>query len=84
MKPAEKAYLDANDQVQSVEDLEEWAFAMVGLGELYEATQNPQQALLWYRQAKAGFTLLSDQQAEALTRRIERLKRTIANLLPPR
>lgn len=84
MKLAEKAYLNAIDQVQSVEDLEEWAFAMVGLGELYEATQNPQQALLWYRQAKAGFTLLSDQQAEALTRRIERLKRTIANLLPPR
>lgn len=81
MRPAEVAYGRAIDSVQSLEDLEEWSLTMFGLGELYEATQNPQQARLWYSQAKTGFILLDDQRAEVARRRIERLKKTTGNLL---
>jgi hypothetical protein len=75
MRSAEQAYLQAIEQVQSLEDLEEWSLATAGLGELYEASQDPQQAILWYRQARTGFTFLDDQRAIAANRSIERLKK---------
>nr|WP_290226758.1 hypothetical protein [Trichocoleus desertorum] len=81
VRPAESAYLGAIANIQYSEDLEEWALAMSGLGELYEATQNPQQALLWYSQAKIAFTLLEDQRAKAVDRRIQKLRKATDNLL---
>lgn len=76
MKPAERAYLSAISSVQSSEDLEEWSLALFGIGELYEASQDLQQALLWYSQARAGFITLDDKRAEILDRRIAKLKKT--------
>jgi hypothetical protein len=81
MRPAEQAYLQAIAQVQSVEDLEEWSLAMYGLGELYEATQDAPQAIIWYGQARAGFSLLDDQRKIVAERSIERLKK-LANAAP--
>jgi hypothetical protein len=78
MRPAEMAYLKAIDSIQSLADLEEWTLAMFGLGELYEATKNPQQALLWYTQARTGFLFLEDLRSEPLNRIIERVKKTMA------
>jgi len=75
MAPAENAYLRAIETVQSLEDLEEWSLTLYGLGELYEVTQNLQQALIFYSQAKAGFILLNDQRAEGLNRDIARLRK---------
>ncbi|PSB15842.1 hypothetical protein C7B65_23420 [Phormidesmis priestleyi ULC007] len=75
MNPAENAYLRAIETVQSLEDLEEWSLTLYGLGELYEVTQNLQQALIFYSQAKAGFILLNDRRAEGLNRDIGRLKK---------
>lgn len=74
----------AIESVQSPGDLEEWSLAMFGLGEIYEATQNLQQALLWYSQAKTGFVFLDDQRAEVLNRRIEKLKKMPGSVLIPR
>jgi len=73
--PAENAYLRAIENIQSLEDLEEWSLSLYGLGELYEVTQNLQQALIFYSQAKAGFILLNDQRAEGLNRDIARLRK---------
>lgn len=81
MRPAETAYLKAIEYVQTLEDLEEWALTMIGMGELYEATQEPKQALLWYSQARTGFNLMEDQRAAALNRRIERLKKATGDVL---
>jgi hypothetical protein len=75
MRPAEQAYLQAIEQVRSSEDLEEWSLAMYGLGELYEVTQNPQQAIIWYGQARIGFIVLDDQRKIVAERSIERLKK---------
>ena len=75
MNPAENAYLRAIENIQSLEDLEEWSLTLYGLGELYEVTQNLQQALIFYSQAKASFILLNDQRAEALNRAIARLRK---------
>jgi hypothetical protein len=81
MRPAEEAYARVIEIVQSPGDLEEWSLAMFGLGEIYEATQNLQQAFLWYSQARIGFILLDDQRVAALNLRIKRLKKTTSNLL---
>ena len=75
MNPAENAYLREIENIQSFEDLEEWSLSLYGLGELYEVSQNLQQALIFYTQAKAGFALLRDERAEALSRAIARLRR---------
>jgi hypothetical protein len=75
MRPAEQSYLQTIAQVQSLEDMEEWSLAMYGLGELYEATQDTQQALIWYGQARVGFRLLDDQREIIADRSIERLKK---------
>lgn len=83
MRPAEQAYFRAIGQIQSLQDLEEWTLAMAGLGELYEATKETSTALIWYDQAKAGFRLLDDQRAEALSLRINKLRKTTGNLLKP-
>lgn len=72
---AENAYLQAIASIQSLEDLEEWSVTLYGLGELYEVTQNRQQALIFYSQARAGFILLNDQRAEALNRLIDKLRK---------
>jgi tetratricopeptide (TPR) repeat protein len=75
MRPAEQSYLQTIAQVQSLEDMEEWSLAMYGLGELYEATQDTQQAIIWYSQARVGFRLLNDQREIIAERSIERLKK---------
>jgi hypothetical protein len=81
MRPAEQAYLQAIEQVQSLEDLEEWSRAMAGLGELYQAIHNTQQAIIWYGQARAGYSLLDDQRKIKLEERIKELKKP-ANAAP--
>lgn len=81
VRPAESAYLQVIASIQASESLEEWALAMSGLGELYEATQNPQQALVWYSLAKTAYTLLEDQRAKAVDRHIKKLRKTTDNLL---
>jgi hypothetical protein len=75
MRPAEQAYLQAIEQVRSSEDVEEWSLAMYGLGELYEAIQDSQQAIIWYSQARIGFIVLDDQRKIVAERSIERLKK---------
>lgn len=82
VRPAKGVYLQAIENVQSLEDMEEWSLAMFSLGELYEATQEFQQALLWYGQARTGFIFLGDQRAEAINRRITKLRektKTVSN-----
>ena len=76
MRPAEQAYLQAIEQVQSLADLEEWSLATAGLGELYENTQDRQSAIVWYGQARIGFTFLDDQRAIVANWNIARLKQT--------
>ncbi len=76
MRPAEQAYLAAIEQVQSLEDLEEWSLATAGLAELYEVTQDLQSAIIWYSQARTGFTFLNDQRAMIAQQRMEILKKT--------
>ena len=73
--PAEEIYLKAIESIQSPEDLEEWTLTAVALGELYELSQSPKQAIGWYQQARAGFIFLSDKRSETLTYRIEKLKK---------
>jgi hypothetical protein len=80
IRPAQEHYLKAIEQVQGLEDLEDWTLAHHTLGKLYAAIGESQQTLQHYRQAKVGYLFLGDQGlADDLNRRIERLEKATSN-----
>ncbi|MEJ6483810.1 tetratricopeptide repeat protein [Nostoc punctiforme UO1] len=77
---AEAHYLKAIDSVQGLEDMENWTLAQYSLGQIYAAINYPKQALEHYSQARVGYIFLGDSgHADALQRRIEKLKKTAVN-----
>jgi hypothetical protein len=83
MYSSEQAYLKAIEQVQSLEDVEEWSLALYGLGVLHEVAKNPQQALIWYGQARVGFSLLEDKRVKNVEDSITRLRSTEPSVKNP-
>jgi hypothetical protein len=68
-------YLKALELAKSPEFLEERTLAQFGLGEVSAATDDNQQAISWYEQAKMGYIPLGDtQRADFLNRRLKTLK----------
>ncbi|MHC5917299.1 MAG: tetratricopeptide repeat protein [Nostoc sp.] len=77
---AEAHYLKAIDSVQGLEDMENWTLAQYSLGQIYAAINEPQQALVYYSQAKVGYIFLGDtRRVEVLQRRIKNLKKMAVN-----
>ncbi|MFN6466076.1 MAG: hypothetical protein RMZ41_030235 [Nostoc sp. DedVER02] len=76
-----KSFLkEAIDSVQGLEDMEDWTLAQYSLGQIYAAINYPKQALEYYSQARVGYIFLGDLgHADALQRRIERLKKAAVN-----
>ena len=68
-------YLKAIELGKEPQDMEERTLAQYGLGEVYAATDNTNQAIRWYNQAANGYASLGyTQRADFLKQQIESLK----------
>jgi hypothetical protein len=68
-------YLKAIELGKEPQDMEERTLAQYGLGEVYAATNNTNQAIHWYSQAANGYASLGyTQRADFLKQQIESLK----------
>ncbi len=74
---AQTNYLQAVDLVDGLEDMEDWTMAQYGLGQVFAATDDPQQAFEHLNQARIGYIFLGKKgTAKAIQRQIMNLAPT--------